>query len=280
MTILINSPHEDQSIKSITSLKEYLQKNQKFNPNDPVFLIITTEKPLIKKNDYIPRIIPLPHKLSSTGSKSILLITKDPSTVFRSELSKNPKTQELIKEIYSLKKLKSISRNSKRLKNIFNEFDLILADHRINHFLPDILGTMFYVKHKKVPFTVQLAKPSIIKSIKSKSKLNQINKHKNHDSKVIKLEKCDSNYVLKQLKSIVKNSFFIPNENGNCLSVKIGYLSFTDKKLIENIDATLEYLCTSKFKPVGGLINGLKNIKSLNIKTSESIALPIINTAN
>ncbi|KAK7681255.1 hypothetical protein QCA50_015642 [Cerrena zonata] len=115
----------------------------------------------IKKKDYTPRVIPVTHKLDKLENKSILLITKDPSTPYRKALTeKDSPTEDVFNRIYTLTKVKLIAANPKNCVRLYKEYDIVVADHRVHKFLPNILGATFYEKNHKVPFMVQMARPS------------------------------------------------------------------------------------------------------------------------
>lgn len=250
--------------KSVKTLKSYINL-ENGSESQPVFLVINSKITLIQTKTYTPRIIPISKKLEKVTNKSILLITKDPSNDYRQELTKkdNP-TEDTFNQIISLKRLKTIAKDPKKLFKDFKQYDIIIADHRIHKFLPNILGAPFYVKNKKLPFMIQMAKPE------PNAKLVRGKK-----STKLKDNRCDSKYVYSQVKSIVGNTNFLPPANGNCISVKIGYTNWSDEELLQNIQDVLSYLVEDKYKPVGGLLKDVANIGSVYVKTSESISLPV-----
>ena len=232
---------------------------------EAIFAVINCKIPLGKKKDYTPRIIPLTHKLDEAANKSILLITKDPSTDYRPQLEeKDCPTEDMFNQIYSLKRLKSIAKDPKKLFKAFKEFDIIVADNRVHKFLPQILGTPFYAKNKKLPFMIQMAKPSPTASLVKGKK-----------STKLKDNRCEPKYVARQMNSIVNNTNFLPPVNGNCVSIKIGYTNWKESDLLTNLNDVLLYLVDEKYKPVGGMLNNVKNIGSIFVKTGESISLPV-----
>ncbi|RLV95634.1 Ribosome biogenesis protein UTP30 [Spathaspora sp. JA1] len=261
--ILGNEPYT-QGKKSLKSLCKHHDKN-----TIPIFLIMNIKIHLVKTKDYIPRIIPLTHKLDIPTNKSIVLITKDPSTAYRTTLTtKDCPTEDTFNQIISLTKLKSISKDSRKLTKLFKENDIIVSDNRVHKFLPSILGSQFYIKNKRVPFMVQMAKPSATaKLVKSK-----------HSTK-LKDERCDPKYVYKQIESIVGNTSYIPSDNGTCISFKIGYTDWEDSDLLKNINDIIEYLTSEKYLPVGGTLKSIDNITSVHVKTAESVSLPVYSTS-
>jgi len=158
-----------------------------------------------------------------------------------------------------LKKLKTITRSPKSLKKLYSEFDLILSDHRIHHLLPPILGETFYKGHRKVPYMIQMNRPD-----------PNVAKVKKQD----RVESCDAKYVRDQIRSICKNTSFIPNKDTS-ISVKIGFTDFEVEKLIQNIVTVCEFLKNPKFQPIGGLLKYNNQIRGMFVKTNESMSLPI-----
>ncbi|CDK25450.1 unnamed protein product [Kuraishia capsulata CBS 1993] len=250
-----------QAKKSFRALKSHIDKTTK--SRELVYLVVNTANPTTRKDDYIPRIIPVRNRLGTTTETSILLITKDPATTYRDTLrAKDSPTEDVFSEIMSLKKLKSISKNPKKVKKLFNEYDLVLADHRLHHLLPSVLGATFYKGHKKLPRKLQMAKPDPDALLTKTSKSHKL-----------KDERCDPKYVMAQVKSIVKNTSFLPS-TGTSMSIRIGYSDMKTDQLIENANDVLEYLSNPKYKPVGGIISR-NDIRALHTKTAESISLPL-----
>lgn len=247
--------------KSLKSLKSHIQSTS--GVNEPVYLTINTINPLIKSKEYTPRVIPLTNKLDKLENKLILLITKDPSTPYRNILTeKDSPTEDVFNEIYTLSRLRKMSSKQKNLIKIFKEFDLIVADFRVSKFLPTVLGETFYVKNKKIPFLIQMAKPD------PNAKLTKTAK-----SHKLKDERCDAKYVKGQMNSIARNTHVIIPAGGNSLSMKIGFIDWNTEKLIENINDVLKFFMEKH--PHGGLIKSTKMIKNIQVKTSESVSLPV-----
>lgn len=196
--------------------------------------------------------------MAKASESSILLITKDPSTPYREPiLKKGSPTEDLFKDIMPLKKLRTLSKTTKSLKKLFSDYEVVVADHRVHHLLPDILGEVFYRGHKRVPFMVQLAKPDGV-PVKKQDKV----------------EKCDPKYVRDQVRSICKNTFYIPARDGT-ITVKVGYVDSTPEEVTQNIASVVEFLKNPKFKPAGGVLKHNNQIRGLFVKTNESASLPI-----
>lgn len=61
-----------------------------------------------------------------------------------------------IKQVFKLPKLKSDYNSFESKKNLYESFDLFLADKRVVDSLPKVLGRVFYKKRKKIPVEVDL----------------------------------------------------------------------------------------------------------------------------
>ncbi|ABN66903.1 predicted protein [Scheffersomyces stipitis CBS 6054] len=259
------------ALKSLKALKSQVNvENGQGDIGMPVYLIINIKIPIVRAKDYTPRIIPIAHKLDKLENKSILLVTKDPSTPYRTALTeKDSPTEDVFNQIYTLTKLKSIAKDPKKVYKLFKEFDIVVADNRVHKFLPNILGAQFYLKNKKIPYMVQMARPDPNAELTRAKKSNKL-----------KDDRCDPKYVKSQMKSIVGNTSYLPNSNGNCLSVKVGMHNWEVKQILKNIDDVIQYLTEDRFRPVGGVLKSVENLGTIHVKTSESISLPVFTPAD
>ncbi|OBA21379.1 hypothetical protein METBIDRAFT_11904 [Metschnikowia bicuspidata var. bicuspidata NRRL YB-4993] len=225
----------------------------------PVHLVLNTKIHLVKVKDYTPRIIPISHKLSQLGEKSIALISRDGS--FRQPLTeKGSPTEDLFNNIIPFSKAKQMGNNAKSLLRLFKENDVIVGDARIHKHLPDILKAQFYAKNKKVPFKILMSLP--VPGKKTHGRIDQL---------------CEPKYVRAQLKSIVGNTYFIPPAGGTCVSIVVGFTNWKVSEILTNIDDVISYLVEEKHRPVGGLLRSVDNLHSVLIRTKYSVALPVMN---
>ncbi|AGO12808.1 AaceriACR252Cp [[Ashbya] aceris (nom. inval.)] len=240
--------------KALRALLKQCAADPALSRDAHVQLVINTKKPMGTKNDYVPRIIPLQHsKLQKPASLRILLVVKDPSTPYRTALKADSATSELFADIISVKRLKTKYRGAK-LNELFRQFDMVVADHRVQHLLPHILGSAFYRSNKKVPFVVQLSKQP-------------------QPARAGKPDGVDPKYVRAQLRSICRNTWYLPTPD-NCLTVRIGVVgAHQPEEMLQNIEDVVQFLCDKTKRPQGGAIRG--GIKSLFVKTSNSVSLPI-----
>lgn len=264
---ILGDAAQTEGKKSLQGLIHHIKKEKGANNHEPIFVVISSKVTYIKDKDYTPRIIPVTHKLEKVENKSVLLVTKDPSTPYRIPLTeKDSPTEDVFNQIYTLNKLKLVTKSPKQLYKLFKEFDIVVADDRIHKFLPGILKAQFYEKNKKVPYMIQMARPA-------PPEIEVINKKK---VIVKKDERCEPKYVKAQMKSIVGFPSYIAPANGTSVTIKVGFTDWTVDKLIDNIDDVLKYLIEPKFAPVGGILKSLDNVVSVHVKTSESVSLPVL----
>lgn len=261
----LGSDAEAAALKSIRALVAH---SRKLGKSEPIYLIINTEKPMVRKKDYTPRIIPVSNKIGRLQDKSVLLVTKDPSTPYRHALTeKDSATEDVFNQIYTLTKLKSLAKDPKKLSSMFKEYDIVVADNRIHKFLPEILGAQFFLKNKKVPFMVQMARPSP----ESQAQLT-----KSRLSTKLKDDRCEPKYVYSQMRAIARNTYFIPPAKGTCVSIVIGHTEMDPPEIVANLNDVVGYLVDAKNLPVGGLLRTTENIVSAHVKTSESVSMEIV----
>lgn len=254
MSVPVVLKKNDLNIQAISSLLTRCSTDQKLQNDKDVQIIINTGKKMTVQKDYVPRIIPLTKcKLTRPKDVRILLITKDPSTIYRDAITKDDSINDLIKEIITIKNIKRRFRGSK-LNQLYKDFDMVVADYRVHHLLPNVLGTRFFHGSKKLPYMIKMSK-----AIKVKGKPLP--------------EECDTMYIRAQLKSICKNTFYIPN-NDNCLNVKIGEVGkHSVEEMLSNIIDTVKFVTDPAQKPQGGIVKG--GVVSIFIKTSNSVSLPL-----
>lgn len=249
---------DDVASRALESLLSHCETDPNLKQDKNVHMVLYMGKKMGIQKDYIPRIIPLKScKLNKPKDLRILLITKDPSNTYRAALTADSATSDLFKEIISIKNLKRRFRGTK-LNHIYKEFDLIVADFRVHHLLEDVLGSRFYHGNKRLPFVIRFSRKVPVKGRKMP-------------------DECDPSYVRAQLRSICKNTSYVPN-NDNCLSVKIGIVGKTSvAEMIENAHDVMEFLTDRSKRPQGGVIKG--GITSVFVKTSNSPSLSIYEKA-
>lgn len=259
MSFLLGEDAREEAKKSIKGLAANARKEG--SGPQPLFLVLNTKIHLVKQKDYTPRIIPVTHKLHSVDSKAVALITRDQS--YRAQLTaKDSPTEDLFNQIIPFQKAKLIGHSQKALLRLFKENDIVIADTRIHSRLPDILGAQFYGKNKKVPFKIQMARP--VPGVKTHGKSERT---------------CDPKYVRAQVRAILGNTSFIPPAGGTCVHIVVGYSDWKVSEVLTNINDVILYLVDEKYRPVGGLLHKVENLHSVLIKTSNSVALPVLKKA-
>lgn len=246
---------KELSRKALESLLQECSINPKLTNDTDIQMVINTgKKKLSMDKDFVPRIVPLQHcKMNHPKDLRILLITKDPSTIYRNAIAKDDSIKDLIKEVISMKNLKRRFRGSK-INELYKEYDMVVADYRVHHLLPKVLGHKFFSGTKKIPFVIKMSKDVKMRGQKME-------------------EKCDTKYVRAQLKSIARNAYYLPNDD-NCLTVRIGQI---DKQSIDdmlnNAIDIIQFLVDPSKKPQGGVIKN--GVASIFVKTANSISLPL-----
>lgn len=255
-----------KSGRAIEALRGHSKVDLDDAPNQKVYLIIETRLPTSKSKEVIPRIIPLACRVRKVSDSKILLVTKDPISVYKIPLTKKGSaTEDTFDNIIPFRKFRQLIMNKKEANKLYHNNDFIFIDHRLNRLIHPLLhNTVFGKTSKKYPLMLQMARPSAeAKLVKSKK------------SQKMKDERVDPEYVQKQVQIICGGTTFVPS-TGNCLSVVIGDISMTTSALILNIDSVLNYLLNSNFKPVGGVIDlGMDGVVGLNVKLADSTAIPI-----
>lgn len=257
MSFILGDDCRENAKRSIKGLIAHTVKSTEGQDSRTIIhLVINTKQPLVSVSDQTPRIIPLTNKLHKIDEKTIALITRDSS--YRAQLTqKDSPTDDLFNEIIPYTKAKLIGHSTKGKIRLFRENDVIIADARIYKNMPDVLGSQFYARNKKVPFKILMTRPSPDKQ--THGKVDQL---------------FDAKFVRAQVKSILANTSFIP-PSGNCLHIAVGYTDWKVSDLLTNINDIVSYLTNEKHRPLGGLLK-MGNIHSVLIKTSESVALPVM----
>ncbi|KAG9301778.1 hypothetical protein G9A89_003325 [Geosiphon pyriformis] len=175
--------------------------------------------------------IPLRHALYGPDTE-VCLFTKDPQKDFKELLSQHNVTR--ITKVISLDKLRKKYKQFEAKRQLCDAFELFLADERILHRLPKLLGKVFFIK-KKQPIPVKLKSGDI------KAEIDRA---------------CNSTYL--------------HLSTGTCVAVKIGNVNHSVSQLLENLDLSVPII-------VEKLPKKRKNIMSMQIKTGNSVSLPIYN---
>lgn len=257
--------HAKRSIKALKALALRQDEGNKDHangsapgPRSAVFLVLNTSRELIHVNDYTPRIIPVTHKLHSIDEKSIALIARDSS--YKKHLTgAKSATEDLFNDIVPFSKIKSIAHNKQAAVRLIKENEILIADARIHKRLPELLGARFYGKNKRVPYKILMSEPEPGK--KTHGRTDQL---------------CNPKFVRAQVKSILGNTSFIAPAGGTCIHIMVGYTNWKVSEILTNINDVVEYLTNEKHLPNGGLLGSVGNLHSVLVKTSSSVAMPVM----
>lgn len=131
--------------------------------DDFIYLLLTLKKIPNKDFTKTPFKIPLPHSLfnSPESYRSCLIIDDRPKPTsqkltFEFADKKIKSLNIPISRIIKFSKIKQDYRSYESKMELFNSFDVFLADRRIIDKLPEVLGKVFYNKKKKIPIPVEL----------------------------------------------------------------------------------------------------------------------------
>jgi ribosome biogenesis protein UTP30 len=129
----------------------------------PIWVIMTAKKHIHDSNRLKPGTIPLPHPYSTSENSRVCLITPDPpasSPKAYKELVKHPKfgsdLSASIAKVIKVSSLRAKYKSFESLRKLYAEYDVFLADERVIHMLPQILGKVFYKTTTKRPVPVSL----------------------------------------------------------------------------------------------------------------------------
>ncbi|KAL7472177.1 hypothetical protein ACHAXS_012508 [Conticribra weissflogii] len=156
-------------------------------------------------------------------------------------------TLSCIKKILTLTSLRQKHKTFARKRELLAKYDIFLADDRILPMLTKALGKGFFHK-KKQPIPICLTRN--VPSSSSSSSANETG-------------------LILRLDHILRATY-LHLSSGTCLTVKAGTTSMSPSRLVENIAAIAE-------KAPSKVPRKWANVKSISIKTTNSVALPIYN---
>ncbi|KAI5677694.1 hypothetical protein M9H77_08644 [Catharanthus roseus] len=216
------------------------------NDHGFLYLVLTLKKIPPKDLSRTPHTIPLPHPLHSflNDSLNLCLIIDDrsiksPYRITSEAVQKRIKSEGIpITRVLKLSKLKSEYNSFEARRNLYNLFDMFLADKRIFPLLPKLLGKQFYKKKRKVP---------------------------------VPLDMRQSTNWKEQIERAL-NSALLCFGNGTCSALKVGRCGSNSlmgcDEIVENVFAAIGGI--QEVVP-----KRWKGIRALHLKLSDSLALPI-----
>ncbi|KAG1906788.1 ribosomal protein L1p/L10e family-domain-containing protein [Suillus fuscotomentosus] len=194
-----------------------------------VWLQITVKR-MHPEHKIKPFKIPLKHPLIDPRVTPVCLITKDPQREYKDLLESHK--IKFISRVVGITKLKGKFKSYEARRMLLKENGMFLADERVIPLLPGLLGKKWF-DAKKQPIPVCLTR----KDLKG------------------------------ELERAIESSYMHQNR-GTCTSVKIGLLSHTPEKILDNMKISFPAI-------VKNIKGNWDNIQSLHIKTNSSISLPI-----
>ncbi|KAK9470862.1 ribosomal protein L1p/L10e family-domain-containing protein [Dipodascopsis tothii] len=238
-----------------------------------VYLILTTKKFLADRVVMKPKRITIPHPLYSADTTSVCLLTKDPQRLYKNALlGDEAASKDQIARIIGVSKLKTKFKTFEAKRQLRDEYDLFVADERIVTALPAILGKTF-IGHKKLPVPISVLGAGAKGSIARTNKANKGKKPEVSAEDAVAAEQAgvSSRRVAAEIERTL-NSATVVLSPGVCTSVKIGYTTFSPEQIAANVTAVMGALAGGE-KPV--VKGGLKGVRSVYIKTADSVSLPI-----
>ncbi|KAF3904756.1 hypothetical protein ABW20_dc0102156 [Dactylellina cionopaga] len=196
--------------------------------------------------------LPNPYLTNPSATFTICLITKDPSTYYRSLLPHLPYHPSSL-TIISPSKLKTNYKSFEARRQLERAHDVFLADDRVIPLLPGLLGKSIYRRSSKVPIPIKLSK------IETPAKDAEAPKSK---------LQSDAEKLQKEIEKVIKATYFIPSPSPS-QNIKVGIRSQSPEELAQNVTAVVEHLTTNTIK------NGWKGVRSLHLKAADTVALPI-----
>ncbi|KAG1821318.1 ribosomal protein L1p/L10e family-domain-containing protein [Suillus variegatus] len=226
-----------QCTRAVHALHAYASKKQKEQEETEllpsseqyVWLQITVKR-MHPEHKIKPFKIPLKHPLIDPRVTPVCLITKDPQREYKDLLESHK--IKFISRVVGITKLKGKFKSYEARRMLLKENGMFLADERVIPLLPGLLGKKWF-DAKKQPIPVCLTR----KDLKS------------------------------ELERAIESSYMHQNR-GTCTSVKIGLLSHTPEKILDNMKISFPAI-------VNNIKGNWDNIQSLHIKTNSSISLPI-----
>nr|GMD52307.1 ribosomal L1 domain-containing protein 1-like [Ipomoea batatas] len=191
--------------------------------------------------------IPLPHPLQSfsdicliVGDKPTHVLCNTTKTTLASEaVQKTIKSLDIpITRVLKLSNLKSDFKSFSAKRKLYESHDLFLADKRVVHLLPDVLGKPFYKNKKRVPVPVEL--------------------------------KADRNWKEEINAVATGKSTLLCFGTGTCSAVKVGNGKgvMDNQEIVDNVVAAIDAISSLVPKKWAG-------IRALHLKLLDSVALPI-----
>lgn len=204
-----------------------------------IWLSLTTKKFIVDKKRLKPARIPLAHPFTPEDA-TVCLFVKDPQRTYK-DMVEQAGLSSLVTRIVGVGKLKEKHKSYEAKRALRDAHDIFMADDRVVTLLPQLLGKTFYAS-KKNPLPITMPK---------------------------KLEKSE-NLKIEINKALGSTSLHLAP--GTCTMIRIGVAGQTPEQISANVELVANRVI-DQYVP-----QKWKGVRSLHIKTSQSVALPIWQT--
>lgn len=226
---------------------------------------MTTKKHVVDKNRLKPSKISVPNSLNKSTSLNICLITADPQRSVKDIVADSTFPSELssrITRVIGLTKLRDRYKSFESRRQLLSEHDVFLADDRIIMRLVETLGKIFYQSSKRpIPIRIEQIDKVDGKRVKKETKTKPSKEDR-------KASFASPHVVAKEIEKALScvPVYLAPSTT---TSIRVGSSKFSPEQLAENVKAVVSGL-TEKF-----ITKGWRNVKSIHIKGTSTMALPI-----
>jgi len=199
---------------------------------------------------------------------SICLITADPQRAVKNAVADPSFPAHLssrIDKIIGYSKLKARYHSFESKRQLRDEYDIFLADERIATRLVGELGKTFYKGSSKRPIPVNLAQTNKDENGK-RAKASLPKKSSSKDERVALV--ASPSVIAAEIERAI-DCVPVSLKPGTNVSVRIGLASFTSSQLSDNMKAVAEAIIDKH------VVKGWRNVKSIQVKSPTSTALPI-----
>ncbi|CCG81987.1 Putative uncharacterized protein [Taphrina deformans PYCC 5710] len=204
-----------------------------------IWLSLTTKKFIVDKKRLKPARLPLAHPFTPEDA-TVCLFVKDPQRTYK-DMIEQAGLSSVVTRVVGISKLKEKHKSYEAKRALRDSHDIFMADDRVVSLLPSLLGKTFYAA-KKNPLPISVpTKPE-----KSENLKIEINK--------------------------ALGSTSLHLAPGTCTMIRVGIAGQTAEQLAENIELVANRVI-DQYVP-----QKWSGVRSLHIKTSSSVALPIWQT--
>lgn len=183
--------------------------NEKF-----IELKLQLTAPMTHERQFIPLIINIPNKLRTLAGTKVLLVTNDPVEAYKELLEEGDHFSDII----GVKRFKNLLGDSKKAKELYKNFDLIMLDYRNRTKIRKLInGTVLNKSNRRLPLLIQL--------------LNA------------ETDEVDVDHVIKQANSLCKNTSYVL-ATGKSISIVMAKSEQSSDLILENMDSILYQIKT------------------------------------